>query len=355
MAAIKIGSKEIGDGKPCFIVFEAGPTHSGFETAKELVWHAAKSGADAVKFQIIDPERLISDKKQLFSYDIIVDRKTGKTNTISEPLYDILKRRCLARKEWIELKQYCDKLGIVFFSTATYFDEVDFLLELGCETLKICSGDIDYFQFIKYCAMKGLCLQLDTGNATVGDIERAVDTVLDAGNNKIIIHNCPSGYPAKLESINLKLIPILKNMFQCPVAFSDHSIGKEMDIAAVAIGANMVEKTITLDRTTKSVEHIFSLEPNEMLDFVRTIREIEIAIGNTRRIMSKPEKEKAMAVRRSVVLKRNVASGETINEDMIDFARPGYGIRPEQTENILGKRLVKDMKKGQMLFIKDID
>ena len=146
---VKLNLREIGDGKPVFIVFEAGPTHDGLDSAKELVRHAIEAGADAVKFQILDPDRLVSDKSQVISFDILLDKKTGETKTVSEPLYNILQQRCMSRQEWTHLKRYCDDMGIIFFSTATFYDEVDFLADIGCETVKVCSGDIDYFQFIR--------------------------------------------------------------------------------------------------------------------------------------------------------------------------------------------------------------
>lgn len=352
---ISLGGRSIGDGNPVFLVFEAGPTHDGLVTAKKLVTLAAQAGADAVKFQLVDPDRLVSDKKQLFAYNVLVDKESGRTEPVEEPLYDILCRRTLTRDEWAELKAHCDAEGIVFFSTATFRDEVDFLKELGCETIKVCSGDVDYLQLIDYCARTGACIQLDTGNATLGDVERAVDTALAAGNDKLIVHNCPSGYPARLESINLRLIPTLKRMFGCPAAYSDHTPGWEMDIAAVALGANLVEKTITLDRMTPSVEHLFSLEPDDMRAFVQSIRDVEKALGYSRRVMRPEERRKALAVRRSMVVSRDVKSGETVTEDNVDFARPGYGIRPEMSGMAMGRAFRRDMAKGQVINVNDLE
>jgi sialic acid synthase SpsE len=283
MDTVTINGRRIGEGERCFITFEAGPTHDGFDTALKLVEYAAAAGADAVKFQIVDPGRLCSDKGQMFEYQTV--DCAGVVSTVREPIHDILCRRCMPRDQWRTLKARCDELGLIFFSTATFFDEVDFLEELGCQTLKICSGDVDFPQLIEYAARRGFCMQLDSGSATLAEVERAVDIVLATGNDKIIVHNCPSGYPARLESINLEFIRTLKRVFGFPVAFSDHTPGFEMDIAAVAMGANMIEKTITLDRTTPSVEHMFSLEPHEMARFVHTIREVEAAMQGRRRVM----------------------------------------------------------------------
>ena len=347
---VYLGKKRVGDNNPVYIVFEAGPTHNSLDSAKELVRMAVEAGADAVKFQILDPDRLVPDRKQVFSYDILINRETEETKTVSEPLYDILKRRYLTFDEWRELKAYSDSLGIEFFSTATFFDEVDFLVDLGSDTIKICSGDVNHFPLIRYCAKTGMAIQLDTGNSSIGEVEKAVDEVLKTDNSRIIIHNCPSGYPARLESIHLNIIPTLKQMFQVPVSFSDHTPGWEMDIAAIALGANMIEKTITMDRTIPSVEHIFSLEPDDMKKFVKSIRDLETALGSSRRKISEKEKSAGMGVRRSIILARGGKQGQSIAMEDLDFVRPGTGISPEMADIISGKVFTRDIEKGEMLL-----
>lgn len=352
---VTLGNKKVGDGNPVFIVFEAGPTHDGVESAKELVKHAARAGADAVKFQILDPERLVPDKTQPFSYEVLVDKKTGEKQPKTEPLYDILMRRYLTFDQWREVKDFCDQLGIVFFSTATFKDEVDFLVDIGSPTIKICSGDVNHLPFIRYCAKTGLNIQLDTGNATIGEVERAYDEVIQSGNDQVIIHNCPSGYPARLESINLKLIPTLKQMFQCPVAFSDHTPGWEMDIAAIALGANMVEKTITMDRTSPSIEHLFSIEPDEMKQFVQSVRDLEVALGKNRRVLGPVERKNGDGARRSLLVKVDVKKGAILDESFIAYARPGGGITPDQVESVIGRKATKDLTAGRRLDWGDIE
>ena len=352
---MKLGKKIIGDGCPVYIVFEAGPTHEGLDSAKKLVDFAAAAGADAVKFQILDPDRLVPDRKQLFSYEVLLDKETGAREQKTEPLYDILMRRYWNFDQWRELKHYCDGLGIEFFSTVTFKNEVDFLVDIGVKTLKICSGDVNHLPFIRYCADTGLMIQLDTGNATIGEVERAYDEILGTGNNQIIIHNCPSGYPARLESINLNIIPTLKQMFGCPVAFSDHTPGWEMDIAAVALGANMVEKTITLDRTTSSIEHLFSIEPIEMKKFVRSVRELETALGNNRRILGDIERKKGDGARRSIVLKRSVKKGQVLDGDVLGYARPGNGITPDMADILVGKKVTGNFAEGHRLDWRDFE
>lgn len=353
---VTIGNKKIGDGAPCFITFEIGPTHHGLESAKRLVRYAAEAGADAVKFQILDPDRLVADKKQLFTYEVLVDRATGRTESVSEPLYDLFVRRSLTPDEWREIKRLSDSLDLAFFATVGFDDEVDFLEELDCHSIKIASADVNHVPLLRRVAKSGMCVQLDTGMATIGEVENAIDIILAEGNQEIIIHQCPSGYPAHLESINLNIIPTLKNMFSLPVAFSDHTPGMKMDIAAVAVGADLVEKTITEDKTTRSVEHIMSLEPGEMEDFIKTIRQIEIALGSSRRILYPEEREKRQAIRRSVFLKKAVTAGMAVENSMVEFQRPGYGITPDvfdrmQSENIF---FARDLPIGHMLKHEDL-
>lgn len=347
--AVKLGKRSIGDGNPCFITFEAGATHDGLETAKRLTSLAAQAGADAVKFQILDPDRLVADRKQLFTYEILADRDSGKTETISEPLYDILCRRHLSHAQWRELKKHADAEGVAFFATVGFEEEIELVESMKCDSIKIASADVTHLPLIKRAAKSGISIQLDTGNSTLGEIEQAVDVIRAQGNENIIIHQCPSGYPAHLESINLNVIKTLKSMFPYPVAYSDHTPGWEMDIAAIAIGANMVEKTITLDRTIRSVEHIMSIEPSEMDAFVKSIRDLEIAMGNYRRIMTPAEKEKSVRYRRSIYTAEPVKRGQKLGDIKVEFRRPGFGIPPNRYDELLDYEFTVDLPAGHQV------
>lgn len=349
-----IGSREVGDGSPCYITFEIGPTHDGVESAKRLIKYSADAGADAVKFQIFDPDRLVADKNQLFSYGILKDRETGEIEMVEEPLYDILKRRSLSNNQWKEVKAYSDQLGMAFFATVGFDEDVELLEELQCDSIKIASADVNHYPLLRRSARTGMCIQLDTGMASLGEIEQAVEVISAEGNRNIIIHQCPSGYPARLESINLNIIPTLKKMFPFPVAFSDHTPGAEMDIAAVALGANLVEKTVTEDRTTRSVEHIMSLEPHEMKKFVRTIRDVETGLGADTRVLHEEEKKKRDAIRRSVFFRSSASAGQKLSDCDIEFRRPGYGVTPDRYEELSDRILTKDFEKGQMLSVEHL-
>jgi N,N'-diacetyllegionaminate synthase len=345
----EINGVAIGDGYPCFITFEAGPTHQGLESAKRLARYAKEAGGNAIKFQVFDSLRLVADPDLPFTYQILIDRDTEKLETVTEPLRDILVRRQLQLDEWRELKKYCDEIGLAFFATACFHEDVDFLVDVGCHSIKIASADVNHLPFIRYAARTGLCIQLDTGMASIGEMEIAVDAIRAEGNNNIVIHHCPSGYPAHLDSINLRAIPTIQRVFGCPVAFSDHSAGWDMDIAAVSVGANMVEKTITEDRMTRSVEHVMSLEPQDMKRFVEVIRSIEVALGKPRRVLSEPEKIKRDAIRRSIHAIRDLPVGHAITESDIDYRRPGTGISPDKLTSVLSKELKRPIRSGSKI------
>jgi len=351
---IRIGNKKIGDGNPCFITYEAGPTHDGVKSAKRLIQYAADAGADAIKFQIFDPDKLISDKKQLFSYGVLKDRGSGEIETIEEPLYDLFVRRSLTHGQWKEVKEFSDQCGLAFFATVGFEEEVELLEELSCDSIKIASADVNHYPLLKRAAKTGMCIQLDTGMATLGEIEGAIDVIHREGNKSIIIHQCPSGYPARVESINLNIIPTLKRMFPYPVAFSDHTPGMEMDIAAVALGANLIEKTITESRVTRSVEHMMSIEPRDMKKFICKIRELEIALGTNRREMSLEEVANRDKIRRSIFVMTDAKAGEKLCNCNIEFRRPGFGISPDKFDLVKDAELKTDVSAGKILLMRDL-
>lgn len=352
--SVRFGNVAVGDGNPVFITYEAGPTHSGVESAKKLVKLAAEAGASAVKFQILDPDRLVADKKLLFSYEVLVDRATGKLETVEEPLYDILCRRSLSKDEWREVKHYSDEQKLAFFATVGFEDEIKLLEELHCDSIKIASADLNHFPLIRKAARTGMCIQIDTGSANIGEVERAVDVIRSEGNENIIIHQCPSGYPARLQSIHLNMIKTLKQLFPYPIAFSDHTPGWEMDVAAVALGANLLEKTISEDRTTRSVEHVFSLEPHEMKQFIHVIRDVETALGSYRRSLHAEELQKRQRVRRSVWIKTGAQEGQRLRDVEVEFRRPGFGITPDRYEEMLDMTLANDIVANTQLNLSDL-
>ncbi len=351
---VHFGDRQVGDGHPVFVTFEAGPTHDGLDSAKKLVKLAAECGADAIKFQVLDPDRLCSDRKVEIEYDVLVDRATEKTETVSESLYEIMCRRAMSDDEWTALKSYSDDMGLAFFATIGFEEEVDLMEKLGCHSIKIASADVNHLPLIRRVAKTGMCVQLDTGNSTIGEVENAVEAILEEDNENIIIHQCPSGYPARLPSINLNIIKTLKQMFPFPIAYSDHSPGWDMDIAAVALGANLIEKTLTFDRTTRGPEYMFSLEPPDVKKFIHVMRDLEIAMGLPRRVMKPAELDRRRMMRRSVFLVEGGKKGDRLSDLKVDFRRPGFALAPDTFERLSDARLQRDLPPGHRLELSDL-
>ncbi len=350
--SIRVGDFLIGDGHPCFITYEAGPTHNGIESAIRLVQEAAKSGANAIKFQIFDADRLVADRKQQFQYSILIDRSTGETQEVAEPLYNILQRRCLNVDQWRRVKAESDSYNLAFFATVGFEDDLRLLIDLNCHSVKIASADVDHAPLLRLAARSGLNVQLDTGNAEIEEIASAVKILEAERCHSIIIHQCPSGYPARLPSICLRMIQSLRDKFPFyPIAYSDHTPEADMDIAAVALGANLIEKTITLDRCTPSVEHIFSLEPPEMKSFIRRLRDVETALGIPDRRLTEEQKDSRRMIRRSPYAINPAGKGTALHDLEVEYRRPGTGLSPLEWEEACksGMRLTSDIKAREQL------
>ncbi len=322
------------------IVFEAGPTHSGLEEALRLV-EAAK-GADAIKFQLVNADRLVADRNKLISYKVM--QNGGAMVDKAESLYQILKRRELEEDDWLELRYAAKDAGLDFYCTACYEDEFDFLLnDMNVDAVKVASADIDNLPLLRYLSVAGTEVHIDTGSANIWEVDRAVEIL---GNP--VIHHVPSGYPAHLPSIHLNVIKTLKLMYpEHVIAFSDHSPGWEMDVAAVALGAELVEKTITLNRYKQEIEHCFSLEPDETAVFIQRIRDLEGALGSTRRTIPHHILANRQGFRRSVYLTRPVAIGEPVED--LELRRPGDGeIPPDMLELVRGRVATRNLAAGPL-------
>ena len=354
--SVPIGNKLVGPDNPCFLVFEGGGTHTGLEPAKVLAQAASQAGADAIKFHFVyDPTRLNPDPNACLTYQCLVNKETGETKQVTEPVVDIVRRRTMPKEKWFELANYCRGLGLEVFFTISFPDDIDAIKEMGLNTVKICSGDMNHLPLIEYAAKSGLTIQLDTGSATMGEIDAAVETVLSAGNKNLILHHVPTGYPAQLDSINLRTIASLVSMYDFPIAFSDHSPGWDMDIAALTLGASMIEKTITVDRAFPSSEHIFSLEPHEATGFVNSIRLIETALGSGRHVLTAMQRKNRQIVQRSMYLLKDVKKGDSIKPDDFTYRRPGGGISPTNHEQIQSMVYGRDIKKDTKVHFKDLE
>ena len=347
---IKIGNKLIGEEEPCFIVAEAGVNHNGsVELAKKLIDAAKDAGADAVKFQTWKTENIILEDVELAEYQ--------KANIESkESQFELLKKMELPYEWHFELKEYAERLGLIFFSTMEDRESVDFLIkELKIPLIKVGSGDLTNYLLLKYTARFGIPMVLSTGMATLGEIDEAVRTIFNEGNDSIILLQCTTQYPCPYEDVNLRAMLSLKEAFKTIVGFSDHSLGIECAVAAVALGAKYIEKHFTLDRNLPGPDHKASLEPEEFKRMVDAIRNTEKALGDgIKRPMPSEFKNKEITVRR-IVAARDIKKGEILDESHITFKRANEGLTANYYKLVEGKRAKKNIKLDEPIDLSEIE
>ncbi|MBI4122962.1 MAG: N-acetylneuraminate synthase family protein [Parcubacteria group bacterium] len=343
MKQVSIGHTLVGDGNPCLIAFEPSATYTTVSEAKALLDAVAAAGADAVKFQTFLPgeaERMMGGRRDI---EVEFGTPTGRKK---ESVQEALKRRELHFEEWKALASFAHENGLLFIASAYFFDTVARMRDLGVDALKVSKGDVNNALLIEAMAKTGLPVILD-GREKFEDVRRGVEICKKAGNEEVIIMHCPAGYPALDDTVHLRAIPAIKEMTGFPVGFADHSLGDLMNYAAVALGANMLEKTLSPDRATERVEHFMSLEPHELKQFVDNVRRVEKAMGSADILSSSRVEENA---RRSFVANRNIAQGENITLEMLDFRRPGNaGISVAQGHEVLGKKAAQDIPAGTFL------
>jgi N,N'-diacetyllegionaminate synthase len=344
MRAVKIGNRLVGEGQPVFISFEAGATHAGLDSAKLLCRAAKDAGADAVKFQTVRANDLLMTRETQIEFE------TAKGKQI-ESVYGALERRELTFDDWRRLKDYCDSLDLAFISTPSGPETVDLLADIGAAAIKVSKSDINHRVLIDYMARKGVPLILD-GRERFEDVEQAARICEGNGLREIVIMHCPSGYPAQHAGIHLKAIRHIKDIFGYPVGYSDHSVGTAMNFAAIALGADFIEKTITTDKHTQAVEHYMSLEPHELKQFVADVRAVESALGDPRIIFSSRVKAEH---RRSVLTRRAIKQGEVIQLTDLDFKRPGTQIPADRYEDIVGHKAARDLPAGEFFKFSDLE
>ena len=342
MKTIKIFKKKIGDGSSCFISFEVGATWMDFVDAKKLIKAASISGANAIKFQTFLPgeaDRMINKKTLELDFKTVKGKK-------KENMLKILKRRELPKKKWKELVDYSHKQGLAFITTANFLETIDFLKDINVDAIKISKGDINNVLLIDYASKKNIPIILD-GREKFSDVEKALKICEKNKNFQVLIMHCPSGYPAESAGVHLKAIGRIKERYEYPVGYADHSPNDIMNYGAITLGANMLEKTITSNKKTDRIEHLMSLEINELKEFVRNINELENAMGNPNILQVSRVNEDA---RRSIIAKETIAPGEKISLEKIDFQRPGnLGISASEGFKILNKKSNCLIKKGTII------
>ena len=328
-----------------YIIAEAGVNHNGnLETALKLCDAAKSAGANAVKFQTWITEKVITKNVRQADYQI---NNTGN----QESQFDMLKKLELPFEDFKEIKAYCDKIGIDFASTADEPDSLDFLLSLDVPFIKIGSGDIGNIPFLRYIGKKSKPIILSTGMSNIEDIEISINALQKYNKSEISLLHCTTSYPCPLEAVNLKAITTLKEKFGLPVGYSDHTLGIEIPIAAVAMGATIIEKHFTLDKNMKGPDHIASIEPDELNNMVCSIRNLEIAIGNGLKIPTNEENIISQVVLKKIVAKHFIKKGSTITEDDITVKRAEKGITAKYWDKIVGSKALKDYGEDEVITI----
>jgi N,N'-diacetyllegionaminate synthase len=329
--------------KKVFIVAEAGVNHNGnFETAIRMVDKAFDAGADAIKFQTGIPGKNISKFAQKAEYQ-------KKYTSGRESQLDMLKKLVLKNTEFVRIKKYCDKKGIVFFSSAFDLESLNFLESIGVKYHKIPSGDIINLPYLEKIGTLNKNVLLSTGMSSLGEIETAINILVENGTsrNKIILLHCTSEYPAPVNEVNLFAIQTLKNTFKLRTGYSDHTEGIEISLAAVALGAEVIEKHFTLDRRMKGPDHKASVEPDELKSMVSAIRNIESAFGDGIKKPTRSELKNMTVIRKSIVAAKPIKKGEVFSISNLGLKRPGNGLSPLRWYDILGKAAGKDYSEDE--------
>lgn len=336
----KIGEKEIGGDNPTFIIAELSANHmNDFDIAVKTIESIAESGADAVKFQTYTPDTItINCDNEYFQI---------KQGTIwdGQVLYNLYEDAYMLWDWQPKLKKIAEDLGLIVFSSPFDKTSVDFLENMDVPAYKIASFEITDIPLIEYVASKGKPIIISTGVANLEDIELAIKTCLNVGNNQIALLKCTSSYPSPFDEINLNTIPNMVEKFDSIIGLSDHTLGSEISIAAVTLGANIIEKHFILDRTMSGPDSEFSMEPHEFKQMVDSIRNIEKAMGKVNYELS--DKMKAnREFSRSLFVVEDIKKGDIITENNVKSIRPGFGLHPKYLKEILGKKVKINLKKG---------
>ena len=328
------------------IIAEAGVNHNGsIEMAKQLIDTAAVSGVDYVKFQTFKAEKLVTKEAKQAEYQ--------QRNAANDSQYTMLKKLELSGAQHEELINYCQQKGIRFLSTAFDLESIEYLHSLNLGLWKIPSGEITNFPYLKKIAQYGEPVIMSTGMCSMDDVEQALNVLLEHGLTKeqITLLHCNTEYPTPLQDVNLKAMLQLRDKFGVKVGYSDHTKGIEVPIAAVALGAEVIEKHFTLDRTLPGPDHKASLEPNELKAMVDAIRNIEQALGDGQKHVSASEEKNIAIARKSIVAAKDIKRGELLTEENLTTKRPGSGISPMRWEELIGTKAIRDFKEDELIEI----
>lgn len=349
MKTVKLGDVEIGPGQPPYIIAEVGSNHNGDMTlCRRLIDAAADAGAQAVKFQSWTDTSLISEEEYAHNTEYSDKKKHFGS------LRDMVTTYQLTADQHREAHAQCKARGIAFCSTPFSIEEVDLLDSLDVPFFKIASMDVVHPSLLKFAARKQRPLVISTGMATLAEIEQAVAVVRAEGNEQIVLLHCVSIYPPEYNTIHLRNMAILREAFDVPVGFSDHTLGTAIPLAAIAIGACIIEKHFTLDQEMAGWDHAISANPEQLQTIVAEGQNVFTALGEGQRIVSAAEMEKRRKFRRSLVARHKLDRGHLLTEADLDAKRPGTGVAPNEIAYVIGRRLACDVAADQVLHWKHL-
>jgi N,N'-diacetyllegionaminate synthase len=339
MKTIRLGASEIGPGKPPYIIAEVGSNHNGdMDLCRRLIDSAALAGAHAVKFQSWTDSSLIAEEEYARNTEYSDKKKHFGS------LRDMVTSYQLTAGQHLEALAHCQTRGIAFCSTPFSTEEADLLEKLDVPFFKIASMDVQNLPLLKYVARKQRPVVISTGMATLAEIEQAVEAVKGEGNESLVLLHCISIYPPEYSSIHLRNMATLQQAFDLPVGFSDHSLGTAIPLAAIALGACMIEKHFTLDQDMAGWDHAISANPEQLRTIVTEGKNIFDALGDYKRVVSPAEVEKRKKFRRSLVVLGAFPSGHVIRAEDLGAKRPGTGIPPNEMSYVVGRKLARDLQ-----------
>lgn len=346
---VSIGTREIGAGTNCFVVAEAGVNHNGDSLrALALVDAAADAGADAVKFQTFRAEGVASASAPKAVYQLA-------STPAHESQLEMLRHLELDWDAHVSLKRRADERGVVFLSTPFDAASVDMLDRLGVEAFKVGSGDLTNRQLLEEVGAHGRPVLLSTGLADIEEVKRSLEVLRRVGCADIVVLHCVSEYPAQVEDVNLRAMATMRDRLKVPVGYSDHTEGCEVALAAVALGACVLEKHLTLDRSLPGPDQSASLEPGELRALVTAIRRVEASLGSGVKEPTAAERRTALTVRRSLAAAGDLAAGSVLTREMLVALRPGTGISPERIDELVGRRLARSVARNELLVPDDLE
>lgn len=328
---IQIGSSFIGEDYPCYIIAEIGANFDGnIEKAKELITAAKDAGANCAKFQSFKAEKIVSaggfSKMQL----------KGVHGTWGRPVHEVFRDAEFPREWHKPIKDYCDKIEIDFSTSPYDFEAVDLCEELNVPFIKIGSGEITWLEMLEYIAKKNKPMLLATGDSTISEIDEAIRTIESSGNKNLILMQCITNYPSKIESANINVLNTYKTAYNIIVGYSDHSPGTVVSLGSVALGAKVIEKHFTLNKNDKGPDHPHSMDKDEFREMVNQIRELELALGSSRKTVVEEESETVYVQRRGLYTTKFIPKGKKIECDDVTVLRPALGIYPKYKDVVIG-------------------